>query len=259
MSYVFKLNPDPELLKRHGYEYLQILWFPSVWNAEIGKTIEEEFRWLLRTYKLERYYDTLLYICLVESNHAEVIIEHRISNFDVKKRMIELAKFIQLLNPKYDDTPKVLKLSLKGKTAIIKDNKTVKWISGLIETTIENVDINEVQDYVNFLFFRADENGGIDGSRKLNFANIDLIANTKVRKPDKRVKNDALARFLLRVLNYINEETTMKVQPGILYSKSELTFLFEVARIFDWLDYDITDTPHKYISSLLNNRTNRLV
>jgi hypothetical protein len=256
MSNAFTLHPDIALLEKYEYTYMPFLEIDAVWKEEQRISIEEAFKALVEKYNIVKHYDTLLYICLVESNDAELKLNHIHDTYKNYNRVKELAQLLLLYKPDKRHRPTNLKVSGVMDTVKLTDKVLVEWVGTTIKNAIEELAFNPSELGESVFSFIATDDGSIGSSRQpLNYAIIERLANQTKRKPGIRERNKNLSNFLLRVWNFVDNETILTTEPGVRFSDHQLNFLFKVAELFEWLkgiDFDSEDKD--YIYTLLGNR-----
>lgn len=255
MTHAFKIYPDVSLLKKYGYAYINPLEIEPVWTKEQRQTIEVEFAKLTSNYELTAFYDTLLYIVLIEHNHADIRFQHYNEVLNHSQRTKELAQLLLLLNPKEKHKPSSLKISSVTQTVTIQDSKIMSWIGNLINNSITNLDFSISELGEEALTFGVSFEHQTDNAQfHLDYEQIQFYANRKLNKRIKREKNKVLAPFLLKVLYFLNSETPLCTPPTVRFTDRQLNFLYSLAVMLEWLNHDSISSDGKdYLGTLLLN------
>jgi len=262
MSTVFLLRPDLNLLFKHGYLYSTqpaasiTLDIESISSEEKRKVLEAKFNDLCGKYGLMSMRDTLLYICLVEHDAAELKFQYVYKQYNEFKRAKELASLLLLKQSDKHDTM-TIKVSTLTDTVKISDRQLVQWIGDLIERTIREQDFvpdilgNAVMSFVS----DAEDVISYDHHNQLNYTNIEKIAVSAVRKPGIRERNRCLTTFLMALLKFMTEEQLLPKPVNIRYTDAQLNFLFELSVMLEWLQpFDFDSEPKDYMYTLLTNQ-----
>ena len=72
------------------------------------------------------------------------------------------------------------------------------------------------------------------------------------------LNKQSVGQFCLTLISYLNGETTLKVKEGKKSSDRQLTFLYEICKLFDLIDKDFdTDSidinPVKHLRTLIRD------
>ncbi|MHB8208649.1 hypothetical protein [Mucilaginibacter sp.] len=269
MSHIFEIQPNLTLLNKHEYLNLSeeelnaailkqeklFVEVDAIYTEEKRRATEDGFKEILKYYRIEEHYETLLYICLVESNHGEIQFQHKFDAYNRSKFDKELAQLLFINNPDSTFKPNSIKVSSITDTVKITNDKLIAWIGKLINNAIEQGNFNPTELSETIFSFIADDQGSITSNNQtLNYNRIQQVAEQTTRKPGIRERNRFLAPFLFRVLAYLNEETILTTREGVRFSDDQLNFLFEVAELLDWVRaIDINSEPKDYIYTLLMN------
>jgi hypothetical protein len=275
MSHRFKLTPDLQLLTSCGYLEPSVakdiqseldavnsltINLDAVHATTQREEIEVRFKDLVDRYNLTEYYETLLFVCCVESNHADLNFQHVHQNYQNRLRDKQLAQFLLLFKPNAKYPAINLKISTLTETVKITNPDLITLFGSLMTQFLEQGDFIPGIHGTSLFQFIANDTGSIDANSefKLNYAVIDALASRSVRKPGIRDRNRTLAAFLLIVWNVLDKATPLTTIEGIRFSDNQLKFLFEVAEIFEWLrDIDIHSDSKDYIYTLLLNEIKR--
>jgi hypothetical protein len=269
MSNVFTLQPNLALLNKHEYLYLSdeelndailnqeklYIEVDAIYTEEKRRATEDGFKEILKEYKIEGHYETLLYICLVESNHGEIQFQYKFDAYNRSKFDKELAQLLLINKPDSTFKPNSIKVSSITDTVKITNEKLITWIGKLINNAIEQGNFTSEELNESIYGFTADDEGRITfDNQLLNYNRIQQVAEQTTRKPGIRERNRFLAPFLFRVLAYLNEETILTTKEGVRFSDDQLNFLFKVAELLEWVKAtDIESEPKDYIYTLLMN------
>ncbi|WP_183578746.1 hypothetical protein HDF18_22645 [Mucilaginibacter sp. X5P1] len=270
MSHIFTLQPNLVLLNK--YEYLDLneeqlkvavlnkqkleVEIDAIWETGKREATEEGFKKMIEEYGIEEHYETLLYICLVETNHADLQYQHKFDAYERNKLDRELAHLLLINKPDARHKPNSIKVSSAIDTVKVTSPKLIEWLGKLVSNAIENLDFVPSELSNTLFYFVADYEGSVGANKQpLNYVNIQQAAQRKVRKPGKRERNGYLSLFLFRVLVYLSNETSLTAKAGVRFSDDQLNFLFKVAELFEWLKGVAFDSePKDYIYTLLHNR-----
>jgi hypothetical protein len=264
MSHIFNLQPDIDLLRKLGYidnffeqstplrHYVK-LEVESVTNAEERQLMESHFADLTNKFDLSDYNDTLLYITLVENERAGQLFELEHLTYEQRLRDKQLAQFLILYNPANKHKPLNVKIATAVSSINITSPDIIDWIGDLLREFIGHGEfIPGAHGSTLLRFISTEESLTIENG--LNYAAIEAISNSLVKKPTIITRNKYLAPFLLRILLILNTFTPLKAATGIRFSDRQVNFLFKLAEIFNWLNENSIDSePKDYLSSLLNN------
>jgi len=259
MSHAFKLDPDTELLNKHGYEYIMPLEIDSIWKVEQRLDLERKFKALATEYGLVKHYDTLLYIILLEHNNADIKFYHSHSVYDKHKRIKELAQLLLMFQPDTKHKPDKLQLSSAMENVKLTDQTLINWIGKLINQTIQELNLKptELGEEV-FDFISNKDRSILSAEQNLNYDKIKQYAAHSVRKPTIRERNKVLAPFLLNVLKFLNKETTLSSPPTIRFTDEQLNFLYNLANLLEWIDDKRVGSEGKdYLGTLLLNHVGK--
>jgi hypothetical protein len=273
MSHIFQIQPDLALLNKHEYLTLSeeelnaavlnqeklYVEVDAIYTEEKRRYTEDGFKEILKEYKIEEHYETLLYICLVESNHGEIQFQHKFDAYNRSKFDKELAQLLLINKPDSTFKPNSIKVSSITDTVKITNDKLITWIGKLINNAIEKGNFTSEELNEAIYGFTADEEGRITfDSPLLNYNRIQQVAEQTTRKPGIRERNRFLAPFLFRVLAYLNEETLLYAREGVRFSDEQLNFLFKIAELLEWVKASIIESePKDYIYTLLANYSKR--
>jgi|GEM_PF-4972064 len=256
MSSVFSLKPDVLLLDRYGYEFIPLLEIDAVWKEEQRINIETAFQELAERYKIVQHYDTLLYICLVESNNAELKLKGKHDTYKSYRRLKELAQLLLLYNAEQKYKPKTIAVASLTDKVKLNDEVLIEWLGTTIKNAIEEQKFSVAQFGEEAFTLTSNTDGKIiAGKQTLNYNAIEGLAKRYMREPGIRERNKYLSSFLFMVLNFLSNETVLTTKPNVKFSDDQLNFLFYIAKLFDWLqEDDFESEPKDYIKTLLNNR-----
>jgi hypothetical protein len=262
--------PDYELANKYGYfdfgrmqasvtklkESMISVEIDSIWTDEQREAVEVGFKALVEQYNISDQYDTLLYICLIESNQADFEFQLVQDAYKNNKRINELAQLLLLFKPTNKHKRSTIKVSSLIDTVKLSDPLLIEWVGKLVQEAI--TELNYVPGELGWEVprFTEGENGSLftEGS-PLNYTIIEKFAERTIRKPGIRERNRMLVQFLGKVLAFITRETSLTTKDGVRFSDDQLNFLFKVAELFEWIRNDDLDSePKDYISTLLNNR-----
>lgn len=266
MSHIFQLQPDLEVLRKEGYidksqakiisanGSLQVE-IDAVWNEDQRKHIEQEFKTLARRFKLTRYLDTLLFICLVESNNADQQYQYRFQAYEQLKRDKEIAQFMLINKHGNKHKPNNIKITGVMDSVKLTDPSLIDWLGKLVKEAIEKQEFDLSVFGQSWLRFVANDDGEVGTEPfSINYTYVEQVANTKMRKPGIRERNRYLALFLSNVLSYLNTYTPLSKLGDKGYTDDQVKFLFEVACIVEWLnELDFDSEPKDYMYALLSN------
>lgn len=269
MSHVFNLQPDFLLLKKYGYidgsnEVLQQAlinkhtWpveIESVWTQDKRIEIASQFEELIKEFHLHDIHHTLLYICLVESNDADANYQNAFDTYKKHKAQRELAQILLLFKKENPHQPDRIKISSLQNAINITDADLINWIGNTLKSAIESKDYPPTGLGGILLSFIADKNGKInEKDQPLNYDTVLAASQLAIRKPGIRERNRHLAKFLSNVLLFLNNETILRGSERIKVTDRQLSFLFRVATILEWIDEnDFDSEPKDYLSTLLSN------
>jgi len=260
MGRAFTLQPDLHLLNKFNYDIVSSLEIEAIETEEKRVATELRFRILVEKYCIPEHYDTLLYICLIESNDADIKYQHAYSTYKQVKRVKELAQFLRVINPANKHKADKLKLTSLTMKAEIVDQSLINWIGKAIvaKLTVEpfsNIVLGE--GIWELLEYNSPDPSA--NSLSLNFDAMEVIATKIIREPGKRERNIHLTSFLFNVWHFLDSETNLTTEDGVRFSAAQLNFLFDVAELFEWIKADnIESDPKDYIYTLLKNRINQL-
>jgi len=269
MSNIFTLQPNLALLNKYNYLNLSAevlnaanqkheklyVEVDAIHTDEKRRATEKEFKQLLKEYGIEEHYETLLYICLIESNNGDIQYQHKYQTYNQNKFDKELAQLLLINNPAATYKPNNIKVSSITDTVKITNDKLIKWIAELVNNAIEQGSFNPSELSETIFSFIANDEGEITSKvQPLNYKHIQQIAEQTVRKPGIRDRNRLLAKFLFKILAYLNKETVLQARDGVRFSDDQLNFLFKVAELLEWLRAnDFESEPKDYIHTLLLN------
>jgi hypothetical protein len=273
MSHIFTLMPDAELLFKCGYltSYRKQLLskelllngivqieIDSIWEEQEGKTVEQRFSELVGDFDLLEHRDTLLYVVLLESNHADVAYQLVHDTYTQRLRDKQLAQFLMLYKPGNKRLPTNIKVSSLEKTVKLTDSGLLMWFGDLVKQFLQRGEFIPGEHGSSLFKFLQTDDSQIDSKQQLNYAVIEAISSLTIKKPNIRDRNKHLASFLLVVWNVLDRETPLRAVQGAKFSDHQIKFLFEVAEIFGWLNrLQIDSEPKDYLYSLLNNQSQR--
>jgi hypothetical protein len=269
MNHEFFLTPDATLLERCGYltqysaqllraELLQNgiikVEIDTVWRHEQLVELEKRFTHMLITFGLSEHYQSLFYVCLLESNLAEMRYQHAFETYNHRLRDKQLAQFLLMFQPDAKYPPISLKISSLTETVKITSEEIIGWCGSLMKQFLELGEFVPGEHGASLFSFIANAQGNLDNDSELNYDVIKNLAHKTVRRPGIRDRNRFLASFLLVVWNVLNKGTAISAPEGTRFSDKQIKFLFEVAETFGWLSgISLDSEPKDYIYTLLSN------
>lgn len=256
MTNAFILHPDINLLNKHGYNFIQELQIDAVWKEQQRIEVERAFKRLTVKYNIVEHHDTILYICLVESNNAELQLRRKHDTYKSYKRLKELAQLLLLYKPEQKHKPRTITATSLTNTVKLTDEILIEWLGTIVNNAIEELQFSVAQFGEEAFTLMSNKDGKIiDGKQSLNYHAIEIVAKQHIQKPGIRDRNKYLSSFLFMVFNFLSNETVLTTEPNVKFSDDQLNFLFHVAKLFDWLrEDDFESEPKDYIKTLLNNR-----
>jgi len=256
MTNAFILHPDINLLNKHGYNFIQELQIDAVWKEQQRIELEQAFKRLTVKYNIAEHHDTILYICLVESNNAELQLRRKHDTYKSYKRLKELTQLLLLFKPDQKYKQRAITATSLTDTVKLTDEILIEWLGTIVNNAIEELHFSVAQFGEKAFALTYDKQGKIiDGKQTLNYDAIEGLAKRYIREPGIRDRNKYLSSFLFMVLNFLSYETVLTTEPNVKFSDDQLNFLFHVAKLFDWLhEDDFESEPKDYIKTLLNNR-----
>lgn len=275
MSYVFELSPDLAVLINLGFEVSHTIAGSEPSDRTFSFTshylTKREAERLLRGYTklvdkygLQTNFDTLLYISLLEFEHALTRlnaiaeIENKrngtVKRKSIKKDTRQLADLLLLFMDAPTGTKINMTFSNSKRTISITSNELSLFLSNIIKQGLLNPS------------FPMDERG-IDALRligdpslPINFKEVDF--NRDRLKKIKKMSGDSinpdvtriLVGTLLNIWSYINQFTSLTVPTRKKFSNEQLQLLYELATIFGWIRGSRTKTQMaNYLSSLFSD------
>jgi hypothetical protein len=272
MSHLFYLNPDPEILKRCGFltetqakllaDELEvqnriILDIDAIYNEQLRIAVETSFSELIRLNNLDKHHQTLLYVCLIESNVADMEYQAIYDTYKQRLRDKQLAQFLLLYKPTSKHKPTNIKVSTLTDTIKITAPDLIDWFGSLIQEFVEQRKFIPGTHGGSLFKFTMNNDWSLNDG-KLNYEVIERLAAQTIRKPGIRDRNRLLATFLFKIWNVLDKATALTTNGEVRFSDKQLKFLFEVAVILGWIDRLYYDSDDKdYIYSLLSNEMKR--
>ncbi|RZM24754.1 MAG: hypothetical protein EOO88_21735 [Pedobacter sp.] len=227
----------------------------SIWNEETRLAIETGFSNLVKRYDVAEHHNTLLYICLVESNHADIQLQGIHENYKNILRLKELAQLLLLYKPTNRHKPSSIKIASLTEAIKVTDSQLISWIGSLIQEAIGDGHFNPTELGEGLFSFSNGVGKNLTDHDILNWSMIEKTADQKIRRPGVRERNKQLSTFLLKVWQFLDNETTLTTCEGVRFTDDQLNFLFELAELLEWLREDkIESDPKDYIYTLLWNR-----
>ena len=159
----------------------------------------------------------------------------------------------------YDREYELILKAKDSRTNVIKENVTIKdqkliaWMSKFVIDAIDNCEAPVYLFGINENAILRKRSSGPPTIKQLKQA-----ASTKSKKYSPDLNKQSIGQFCLELLPFLNNETSLKAKEGKKTSDRQLSFLYEVCKLFDLIDKDFdTDsldvTPIKHMRTLLSD------
>jgi len=262
MICLFQLHPDLRLLHRHGYSDFSEAQLEKAVAKGVGMELEAQyiihetqsqfehaFDAIISEYGLTSLRDSILYICLVESESAFFELQHIANTFNSKMLAKELAQLLVCLR----DTPESHEIALRltTPTAAVKltHRKLITWIEKMITEELSSGHFT-YHDLGEEAFRLVSDGKTIKFGEPLNYDNLRDISTKFIRSPN-RANKKLLIRWLYNVWKVVKSETPLTSPMNVTYTDRQMNFLFELAEIFGWLDrFSFEAEPKDYMHAL---------
>jgi hypothetical protein len=230
-------------------------------NTEVERIrLEEGFRLIVNKYGIGKYYDTLLFITLVQYDHAWLNLDNIWDSQTSKIRAKELAQLLLLYNSTPTSRPVEIIFKTLTDTVKVKDGLLSSWIGNLVKEGFENGNfpIAGFGDDVTIMSTGTESPINLESNR-LNIPRLRAAAATSTRS-FKKDKRKYFTLFAYNLWLFLNDATPLKAAPDRKFSDEQFRFLFEVAVLFNWLDPNAMEaSPADYMSSLFSNYLKRQI
>ena len=262
-----QMQPDLELLYNYGYlhctgEELQhaiyqgrgeVVETYNIFNYETEDAFKRAFAEIITKYELEIYVYTLGYIALVENDAAYEKWWLVNDDYNSKLRTKQLAQLLTCMHETPDQKLQALKLTTLTDTVKLTDSNLIRWIGGLIAKGVSTADFTHEELGQSVYGLIADDNGSIHFDEELDYRRISYYAKKRIKKPSLH-RNKILYTFLSKVLYFLEHHTHLTTNGNSRYTDSQMNFLFELAKLFGWLnELKIESEPKDYMYALFAN------
>jgi len=255
MSHIFQLKPNLDLLEQYGYEFIPALEVEDIYTTESRLELERKFRAVLKKHGIEDHYETLFYISLIGSIDASTKYYYAYDAYLSAKRTKQLAALLNTL--KHTDNKRIQKLTLQTLSGqeVLDDKILIAWIGEVLSLAMINKGHSTLGDAV----FKLIKNppSATNQSIELNYEAIGKLANARLIKPYK-LRTKLISDFLLRIRQYIQEQTAIKKSTDVRFSDSQMKLLYDIGSVLGWINDDaIESEPKDYMYSLLKSQSER--
>lgn len=225
-------------------------------TEETYNYVLDAFGQLLEKYNLLQHKNELLYIVMKKNEQIRIRYDAYWENYNDDLTSKEVASF--MLSYKESKPNEHLQLAVKptlSATASIRDTAIAKWMCQVLYDKIETRDfpLGLFGEKMLYNLFGND----FSNTTPIDLNKLRTTATRSIRKPTKelnRLKVE-LCQFLQP---YLNENTVLNLNDGVLLTDAQANFFFDVLEILGYHDRDDFDSePKDYMHALFRNTLTR--